>query len=79
MPRRDLDPNALRQDEDWVGNNVAFRCPIPRCEKVFIVSVHLHKNGRKCPKCGRSLGRVTGGRESGGRATLEWDDSSLAS
>ena len=27
LPRRDLDPDARGQAEDWVGNNAAFTCP----------------------------------------------------
>ena len=27
MPSRTLDPHNLGDDEDWEGNNAAFRCP----------------------------------------------------
>lgn len=41
MRIRVLDPNALGHDEDWEGNNAAFRCPV--CAKVFIVnSTRMH-------------------------------------
>lgn len=78
ITRRTLDPERLGQDEDWEGNNAAFRCPV--CQKVFIVSGQLHKddNGkkgyRKCPNpgCGKSIARITGGRKSGGSASIEW-------
>lgn len=69
MPRRDLDPDQLAQDEDWVGNNAAFTCP--ECGTVFLVSQMLHRNGRDCPGCGRSHGEVTGGAKSGGTAWIE--------
>jgi hypothetical protein len=36
MPTKTLDPNNLGIDEDWEGNNAAFRCS--HCSKVFIVS-----------------------------------------
>lgn len=63
MPRRALDPNALGLDEDWKGNDVAFRCP--SCAKVFLVSgtrMHIGPSGekgyRKCPSCGKSVGHA---------------------
>lgn len=69
---RELNPDALGPDEDWEGNNVAIRCPV--CAKVFIVnSTRMHGGYRKCPKCGKSGGRVTGGRKSGGSASVEWE------
>lgn len=41
MPIKELDPHHLGMDEDWEGNNAAFRCPI--CGKVFIVnSTRMH-------------------------------------
>lgn len=76
MPTKNLDPNALSEDEDWEGNNAAFRCPV--CNKVFIVSdtrMHMGPDGekgyRKCPGCNKSTGRVKGGKKSGGTATIE--------
>ena len=69
MPRRDLDPDALAQDEDWVGNNAAFTCPA--CRKVFLVSAPLHRNGRECPSCGGSHAEVSGGAKSGGTAWIQ--------
>jgi phage FluMu protein Com len=72
MPKRDLDPNNLGHEEDWEGNNAAFRCP--HCDKVFIVSGSgVHHGERKCPSCGKSVARCDiKGRKSGGRASLEW-------
>jgi hypothetical protein len=57
VPRRDLDPDALGQDEDWVG----------------LVSAPLHRNGRDCPGCSRSHAEVAGGAKSGGTAWIESD------
>jgi predicted RNA-binding Zn-ribbon protein involved in translation (DUF1610 family) len=77
MTIKNLNPNDLKQDEDWEGNNAAFTCPL--CHKVFIVSdtrMHMspqkEKGYRKCPGCEKSVGRVTGGRKSGGTASIEW-------
>jgi hypothetical protein len=73
MPRKQLDPDNLAFDEDWIGNNAAFTCPV--CQKVFIVS-GLLSNERPCPNCGKSKGFVSlnGGPQSGGQATIEWPD-----
>ena len=66
MPKRNV--NSQAANEDFYGNNAAFCCPL--CSKVFIVSAHLNKkNGRACPSCGRSTGRVNGD-----NATIEWLD-----
>ena len=73
MPMKDIHPNAIERDQDWAGNNAAFTCPA--CGKVFIVSGIRHKAGRSCPECGRSKGYVKGGKESGGSARIEWDQS----
>lgn len=77
MPIKELNPEDLGQDEDWEGNNAAFKCPV--CQKVFIASdtrMHIgpnkEKGYRKCPSCGKSVGRVSGGRKSGGAASIEW-------
>jgi predicted RNA-binding Zn-ribbon protein involved in translation (DUF1610 family) len=72
MPIRRLDPNNLRLDEDWEGNNAAFTCPI--CGQVFIVSgSRVHSGKRECPKCGESIGRCDiKGKKSGGTASIEW-------
>lgn len=70
MSTKKLNPNNLTRDEDWEGNNASFKCP--HCDKVFIVSEMIHKGVRDCPKCGKSTGRVKGGRKSGGAASLEW-------
>ena len=77
MPTKTLMPGDLGQDEDWEGNNAAFKCPL--CQKIFIVSdtrMHVSPEGekgyRKCPSCGKSIGRVTGGRKSEGTASIEW-------
>jgi hypothetical protein len=69
--KRNLDPENISADEDWVGNNAAFRCPA--CHGTFIVSGALHRAGRTCPTCGRAKGFVEGGKKSGGRAWIEWD------
>ncbi|MEL4306457.1 hypothetical protein [Methanococcoides sp. LMO-2] len=70
MPSRNLDPNNLNPEEDWIGNNAAFKCPL--CGNTFIVSGMLHRNGRKCTNCGKSTGYCKGGKNSGGSATIEW-------
>ena len=71
MPTKKLDPNNLSQDEDWEGNNAAFKCP--HCNKVFIVSGIIHNEVRDCPKCGKSTGKCKkSGKKSGGTASLEW-------
>ena len=72
MPRRELDPDNLGHDEDWIGNAAAFKCP--HCAKIFIVSgTRIHSGVRKCPHCGRSTGRCDiKGAKSGGRASLQW-------
>jgi len=67
--KRELDPNGTARDEDWQGNNAAFSCPV--CGKVFIVSGHLH-GSRSCPSCKKSRGHVEGGRQTGGRAWIDW-------
>jgi hypothetical protein len=33
----------------------------------------LHKGRRECPKCGKSVGIITGGKKSAGTARIEWD------
>lgn len=68
--QRKLDPKNLSNAEDWEGNNIAFSCPV--CTKVFIVSQIVHRGNRDCPNCGKSTGVVTGGRESGGEASISW-------
>jgi endogenous inhibitor of DNA gyrase (YacG/DUF329 family) len=79
MPIRNLDPDKLGHNEDWEGNNAAVPCPI--CGKIFIISQLMHKapngtNGyRECPECGKSSGRITGGRKSGGTVSIEWENS----
>ncbi len=71
MKTKELDPQNLGLKEDWAGNSIAFECPV--CGKVFIVSKQLHGE-RHCPACGKSRGMVTGGRESGGNASIIWED-----
>ncbi len=66
-----MDPQNLGPQEDWAGNNIALACPV--CGKVFIVSKQLHGE-RHCPACGKSRGMVTGGKESGGKASIFWED-----
>ena len=70
MSTRNLDPHDLSIEEDWIGNNAAFKCPI--CGNTFIVSGMLHKKGRSCTKCGKSTGYCIGGKGSGGSAYIEW-------
>lgn len=71
MKTKELDPQKLGPKEDWEGNNIAFACPV--CGEVYIVSKQLHGE-RHCPACGKSRGMVTGGRESGGKASIIWGD-----
>lgn len=63
MPFKNLDPINLGKDEDWEGNNAAFRCP--ECEKVFLVSEIIHQGVRKCPNCNNSTGKCLGGENLG--------------
>jgi len=72
MPTRTLDPGSLGNDEDWEGNNAAFKCP--HCSKVFLVSgTRIHKGTRQCPQCGKSTGHCSiEGKKSGGTASLDW-------
>ena len=70
MNKREVSPKALQHNEDWEGNNVAFLCP--HCGKVFIVSQLIHKGQRSCPNCSMTVGKITGGRDSGGTASIEW-------
>ena len=71
MKSKLLDPDKLDKNEDWEGNNVAFRCPI--CEKVFIVSALIHRGKRTCPDCKKSTGFCSSkGKKSGGTARIEW-------
>jgi hypothetical protein len=71
MKTKELDLQNLGPKEDWEGNNIALECPV--CGKVFIVSKQLHGE-RHCPACGKSRGMVTGGKESGGKASIIWGD-----
>jgi rubrerythrin len=72
MNSRDLNPKDLSKTEDWIGNNIAFACPV--CGKVYIVSGRLNPKGRKCPVCGRSEGFVKGGaKDGGGKASIHWE------
>jgi Zn finger protein HypA/HybF involved in hydrogenase expression len=70
MPTKCIDPDAIGHDEDWEGNNAAFTCP--GCKKFYIVSGHMHKEGRACPHCRQSRGLVVGGKGSGGTAIITW-------
>lgn len=71
MKTKELDPANLGRREDWEGNNIAFECPV--CSELFIVSAKIHRE-RPCPSCGKSRGMVTGGRDSGGKASITWED-----
>lgn len=66
MPRRPVVPSRF---EDRHGNNIAFACPV--CGKVYIVSGLLDQNGRKCPACHQSTGRVS---LDGTTTEIEWPD-----
>lgn len=77
MKTKELDPQQLGSKADWEGNNIAFACPL--CETVYIVSHRIHGGERHCPGCGRSRGMVTGGRESGGKASIIWEDTPVFS
>ena len=57
MQRRYLDRNDFG-NEDWYGNNAAFKCP--ECEKIFIVTSFLNPKGRPCPHCEKSFAYCTG-------------------
>ncbi len=73
--RLDLIADAAKETRtncDWLGNNAAFTCPV--CQRVFVVSAMLHRNGRLCPGCGKSTGHVRGGRNTGGEAFVEWSE-----
>ena len=70
MPSRTIDRN--RQEEDWQGNNIAVTCPI--CTNVFLVSDIIHRGERACPGCGQSVAHVRGGHDSGGAASIEWQE-----
>jgi predicted RNA-binding Zn-ribbon protein involved in translation (DUF1610 family) len=75
MVVRNIDRNAIGLNEDWEGNNAAFSCPA--CNKVFIVSVLLHGGQRECPNCGKSKGYVQGSKQTGGSASIQWNNSNL--
>jgi hypothetical protein len=72
MKTKELNPQQLGSTEDWEGNNIAFACP--HCATVYIVSKQIHSGERRCPTCGQSRGLVTGGRDSGGKASIIWED-----
>jgi transcription elongation factor Elf1 len=72
MPTRSIVIGAFETNEDWVGNNAAFSCPVPDCGKVYIVSALIHKQGRTCPGCGLSKAFVTNTQSKSGEAWIEW-------
>lgn len=72
MTKHEIDAQGMALYEDWEGNNAAFTCP--KCGKVFVVSNHIHKNGRACPKCEKAKGFVVGGKKKGGQAWIEWEE-----
>ena len=65
--------DVMSADEDWVGNNAAFKCDA--CQRVYVVSGFLHPKGRPCPFCAGTIGFVEGGRDSFGRAWIELKNS----
>lgn len=67
-----IDLTLIGDSEDWEGNNAAFTCPI--CGKVFLVSGLLHDGVRACPKCGKSEAHVDGGKKSGGKAYVVFNE-----
>jgi rubrerythrin len=71
MKTREFSHENLALKEDWEGNNIALECPV--CGKVYIVSEMIHGE-RACPSCGKSRGAVKGGRKSGGKAWVSWDE-----
>ena len=73
MNTRELNPKDLGKTEDWAGNNIAVTCPV--CEKVYVVSGLLHREGRKCPNlsCGKSKAFVKRGKDSDGKASIQWE------
>jgi predicted RNA-binding Zn-ribbon protein involved in translation (DUF1610 family) len=74
MAKREIDPKAIARDEDVLGNNAAFTCPI--CGKVFLVRAFPPKQspqGRPCPGCEKSTGHPPTKDERG--AYIEWDSS----
>ena len=72
MHAREMKLAVFEKDEDWVGNNAAFACPLPDCGKVYIVSALIHKEGRECPACGQSRGFVSNTQSKGGKAWIAW-------
>jgi len=74
MPVKKLKRDSDDKHNEWVGNNAAFTCPV--CNNVFLVSGYLNPQGRKCPSCDKSFGRVQG-RDKKGRkahAEIEWSE-----
>lgn len=71
MEKRVIDLQAIARDEDCIGNNAAFTCPI--CGNIYIVSKLLHPNGRSCPACGKSRGYAKSGQHSKDEAWIEWE------
>jgi len=72
MASKELRADVQELTCDWVGNHAAFTCP--ECRQVFIVSAHLHKDGRFCPRCRNSMAGVVGDRDAGGSARIVWDE-----
>jgi predicted RNA-binding Zn-ribbon protein involved in translation (DUF1610 family) len=71
MPTRELDAYNPGHDVDWEGNYAAFTCPA--CSKVYIVNgIERQHEARDCPSCGKSTAQCTGGRLSGGSASITW-------
>ena len=70
MPIRYFDHDHKDTNVDWHGNNAAFTCPV--CSTVFVVSILMDKNGRKCPACNKATAFVTGSPKDS-EARIEWD------
>lgn len=70
MKRINLSSTEPDLTYDWYGNNAAFTCP--HCNKVFIVSALLNKQGRECPKCSKSTGHINGSINTNGNAFIEY-------
>lgn len=55
MKKSDISQADLKSDVH--GNNAAITCPV--CGKVFIVSAIIDRGKRACPRCEKSIGKIT--------------------